>query len=108
PARDAPAGMGDGFLAGRELAGSERELSRVFGPAFVAELARLPLGRWSGPLASPYGWHVVRVDERTSETLPPVAAVRARLVEAVRAEQAAERLARRLAELRARDRAGRS
>jgi len=101
-------GLGDGFLDGSEIAGSVPELARRFGPAFSDAVARLPVGRWAGPVETPYGWHVVWVHERVPATRPALTAVRSRLVHAVLAEQAANRLERRLAERRARDREGRS
>jgi hypothetical protein len=104
----APPPVGDAFLSGGVASGSEPELVGAFGPAFVRRLGDLPVGRWAGPIESAYGWHVVRVDERSPATLPSVAAVRRQLLQAMRAEENAARLERRLAELRARDRAGRS
>jgi hypothetical protein len=94
--------LGDGFLAGSRIAGTEPEVARAFGPAFTAAMARLPIGRWAGPVSSSYGWHLVRVEERVPAAVPPLAAIRSRVVHAVLAEQAAARLARRLAERRAR------
>lgn len=42
-------------------------LVRNFGDsAIVATLRTAPLGRWTGPVASGFGWHVVRVDQRTA------------------------------------------
>jgi peptidyl-prolyl cis-trans isomerase C len=102
----APAGMGDGFLDGPEIAGSAPQLARAFGPAFVDTVAGFPIGRWAGPVHTAYGWHVVRVDERVPAAMPTLAAVRSRVVQAVLAERAAGRLERRLAERRAHDRAG--
>jgi hypothetical protein len=104
----APTGMGDGFLDGPEIARSAPELARAFGPAFVDAVERLPVGRWAGPVETAYGWHVVRVDEHVPATMPTLAAVRGRVVQAVLAERAADRLERRLAARRARDRDGRS
>jgi len=104
PAHPVPGAVGDAFLAGSEIAASDPEVARTFGPGFAAAVERLPLDRWAGPLPSSYGWHLVLVHERTPAVVPPLDAIRSRVVHAVLAEQAAARLERRLAERRARDR----
>lgn len=40
--------------------GTPQELGAKFGTPFIDKLQQLPLEKWSGPLASPLGWHVVR------------------------------------------------
>jgi hypothetical protein len=61
-----PASLGDPFLRGQELPlHSERELAAIFGPAFAASVMALPVGSWSAPLRSSYGWHLVRVVEHS-------------------------------------------
>lgn len=47
-----------------------------FGTGFAAELAGQPVGRWSGPVRSGYGWHVVRVRGRSGGDVPPLSAIR--------------------------------
>jgi hypothetical protein len=44
----------------------EVEVARLFGRDFPKELARLPVGRWAGPVMSGYGLHLVLVRERTA------------------------------------------
>lgn len=51
-------------------------VARDFGAAFATELEQLPLGEWSGPVASAYGVHLVRVSARTPPVLPPLDAIR--------------------------------
>jgi PPIC-type PPIASE domain len=51
-------------------------LERVFGNDFAATLLAAPLGRWSGPYASPYGQHLVYVSERLPAREPPLGEVR--------------------------------
>jgi len=58
-------------------------------------------GEWSGPIASPYGYHLVRVTAVEPSETPPLAAVRGRLVEDVRSAERAERWRQVLASLRA-------
>jgi hypothetical protein len=52
------------------------EIEKVFGRDFAEEVLKLPQGEWHGPIASGYGLHLVKIDERlTSEPLS-VGAVR--------------------------------
>jgi parvulin-like peptidyl-prolyl isomerase len=36
---------------------------------------QVTLGTWQGPVSSGYGWHLVKVDERTAARLPELAEV---------------------------------
>ncbi len=77
----------DPFLHGLELpALSARELESRFGAEFVRAADALRAGEWSGPLRSPYGFHVVRLDERRNAA-PDVAGARARIAHAIRLER---------------------
>ena len=51
-------------------------IARDFGAAFAAKLARLPVGEWTGPVASALGAHLVKITARTPAALPPLEAVR--------------------------------
>lgn len=42
-----------------------RDLERDYGAAFVKALENAPVGEWSGPVMSPYGWHLIEVTSRT-------------------------------------------
>ncbi len=78
--------MGDPFMLQREYAErSERELSELFGGGFARGLAELPTGEWSGPLASAFGVHLVRVLTRSAPGQPDLAQVRSRVLEDYRA-----------------------
>jgi len=55
---------------------SEVDVDRGFGNGFADALADLPLGRWSGPVESGYGLHLVLIRERQPGSFPPLAAVR--------------------------------
>jgi hypothetical protein len=68
--------------------------ARDFGREFAAELERLPLDTWAGPVPSAFGQHLVRVTARTPALTPPLAEVRA----AVAREWEAERRTASLAE----------
>jgi PPIC-type PPIASE domain len=71
-----PAEAGDPFLLEhdyRDLAAHDVE--RLFGGEFAARVAELPVGRWSGPVESGYGLHLVLVRERTAARLPDLSEV---------------------------------
>ena len=61
---------------------TEHDVSRLFGKDFASELFTLPVGIWQGPIASGYGLHLVRIDNKSESRLPELNAVR----EKVRAE----------------------
>lgn len=69
---------------------TEARAAAWFGPRFSAELAAAPVGAWAGPISSPFGLHLVRVDARKEAAplaLPAVrGAVRNDVVEARRAD----------------------
>jgi len=94
---------GDPFMFPRELQSrSERDLAKVFGAEFAAEVFRLPIGGYAGPIASAYGEHLVFVDEKSPEVLPPLAVVRKGVVEALFEERGKRALQHRLRSLRER------
>jgi len=71
------ASLGDPSLLEPELRDATPEdVERRFGPAFAERLDALPVGRWSGPVASTYGVHLVLVRERTPPRTPELDAVR--------------------------------
>ena len=54
--------LGDPFLRGRSFVERPRqELVQIFGPELVATVEAAPADTWVGPLASPYGLHLVRI-----------------------------------------------
>jgi peptidyl-prolyl cis-trans isomerase C len=74
---------------------SARDVALAFGDEFAAGLAPLEPGNWQGPIQSRYGWHAVRVVERTAERQPTLAEVRDAVQTAyVNEKQAAENEAR--------------
>ena len=69
--------MGDATLLPATLRDADAdEVARTFGRDFADALARLPEDRWTGPVASGFGLHVVRIDARTPGRTPPLAEVR--------------------------------
>lgn len=69
--------LGDSRLLPEGLDGAPlRDVVGVFGEAFARELLRVEPGRWSGPVRSGYGVHVVLVTARDSGGLPALGDVR--------------------------------
>ena len=55
---------GDAFLGGSHFTWPTLSfLERLFGPDFSQSLSKLPVGKWSGPLASIHGWHLVFIED---------------------------------------------
>lgn len=60
----APPAAGEPFPYPRAARSSQADLARVFGAAFAAGVAALPVGAVSEPLPSSFGWHRARLVER--------------------------------------------
>ncbi|MEE4238084.1 MAG: peptidylprolyl isomerase, partial [Anderseniella sp.] len=45
-------------------------VARTFGSGFAQDVANLPVGTWSGPVASSFGMHLVRIDDKVEAILP--------------------------------------
>ena len=72
-----PAKASDPFLLEQDYTDlAAQDVGRLFGEAFAAQLAELPVGRWSGPVESGYGLHLVLVHNRTPARQPDLAEVR--------------------------------
>jgi hypothetical protein len=72
--------VGDPFLLAQSLQSvSLSEVKQTFGEQFSTSLAALPLGKWSGPVISGYGTHLIFVSQRNEGRLPPLADVRAQV-----------------------------
>jgi len=94
---------GDAFLAGHAFPPrTQRDLARVFGDAFAREVFALEPGRFSAPIASSYGLHLVLVHERVPSTAATLAEARAELSSELAREHEARALRFALAALRAR------
>ena len=66
---------------------SVTDLDRDYGPAFVAAATTAPEGSWVGPVTSPYGVHLLRVEARRAPETPAFESVRAELRSAWIAER---------------------
>ena len=73
----AVATLGDATMLPYELTqASQNEIRRSFGEDFAADVVKLPVGDWSGPIYSQLGVHLVRVSKHTAGYLPELAQVR--------------------------------
>jgi hypothetical protein len=70
-----------------------RDIDRTFGAGFARQLDAAELGKWTGPIRSGYGLHLVLVHERVEGALPSLDALRP----VARREVLAERRKRQLA-----------
>jgi parvulin-like peptidyl-prolyl isomerase len=74
------AALGDGqMLADIYRDTTLREIEAQFGRDFAAALSELDPGVWSGPIASGYGLHLVRLDARSTDEVRPLAEVEERV-----------------------------
>ena len=78
----------------------DREITRYFGSRFTKALSGLPVGSWEGPIASPYGLHLVYVHERKGPQVPALAEIRDDVFARTRQKLADDWLSFRLVQLR--------
>jgi hypothetical protein len=76
-------------LDARMDAAPPADIERTFGRRFAQSLVAMPAGSWTGPIASDYGLHLVRVSERVEARAPALDEVR----EIVKRERQREALA---------------
>lgn len=102
-AADPAAPVGEAFLFD-DPAGSlsQDEIARRYGPEMADAVARAAPGTWTGPVASPYGQHLLRVTTVEPAQAADYAQVRTQAAYAWLAEHAPQRLRAALAPLRAR------
>ena len=95
--------LGDPFLSGHSLPPrTEADLARELGRDVAGQAFALQPGRWSEPIGSSYGLHIVFVHERSSAAPATLASARAQLREELLRERDAAALRRSLDALRAR------
>ena len=100
---DADPGLGDPFARGPVIDGTHAEIARAYGADFARALDALPAGGWQGPIASPFGLHLVWIEERTAAHVPPFDELRGRALHAYLREKGAARAKSRIAVLRCRE-----
>ena len=97
------AALGDPFAGGHAFRGTtRRQIETRFGSELADAVLALPEGRWSDPIASPFGLHLVWVERHDPERLPRLDEVRDRVIVSWRHEQREAHLAQALVALRAR------
>jgi parvulin-like peptidyl-prolyl isomerase len=66
----------------RDHAGADAQaVTSQFGDAFSRQVFGLETGQWQGPVASGYGFHLVRISARQDAKPLPYEAVRAQVLE---------------------------
>ena len=69
--------LGDASLLPYELPlTSIGSIDRIFGPEIAAFVSQAEPGVWTGPVASPYGLHLIRVTTKSPGRLPALAEIR--------------------------------
>jgi hypothetical protein len=66
-------------IPGRLDNAGANETSGMFGDEFTLSLRRLPVGQWTGPVASGLGLHLVRIERRAAPEPPRLEKVRQRV-----------------------------
>jgi len=80
--------VGDPTLLPADMQSASPQLiANAFGSDFAAQILEAPVGRWTGPLQSGFGLHLVRVDERRSGELPALEKVRPAVLREWQSEQ---------------------
>ena len=83
-----PGAIGDPFLLDATFeAVPAGEIGRLFGNAFALAVMAQEPGRWHGPIASAYGYHLVRVTARTAGAVPALDTIRANVEQEWASEQ---------------------
>ncbi len=94
--------QGDPFVSGNVIRATSRTgLVKLLGDEFAAVVMGLETNRWSEPIRSPYGFHLVWLSERDDARMPALDAVRSQVLHAYRAERQQEYLQRMVEEIRA-------
>lgn len=93
--------LADPFPLDADFGGrSQVQIAKIFASSFAQQVAQLGLQVWSQPLASPFGLHLVFLQEKTAAGLPPLESVKSQLLPLLEEERAARRLQAGLEQLR--------
>ncbi len=97
------ADQGDAFPGPTDVSAlAPDEAGRLFGQSQLTEaLFKLPIGQWSGPFRSGYGWHLVYVTGRSPPALPSLSGIQPRVLADYQDEQRRLSNARMFEELKA-------
>jgi parvulin-like peptidyl-prolyl isomerase len=95
--------LGDTSPSGSRFKGQlARQLASRFGQEFAKVAESLPEGQWSDPVETPFGAHLLLVQERMQPQTPPLSEIRARVAAVYKSSQRQMRLSAAMEELRAR------
>ena len=95
--------LGDVSPSGADFKGQlAQQLASRFGAEFAKAAERLPEEQWSDPIETPFGAHLLLVQERTQPQTPPLSEIRARVAAAYQSSQRQVRLDAAMEELGAR------
>jgi hypothetical protein len=94
---DQPPPLGDAFPRARDVRANATDLAATYGDQFADATMRLPVGAWSTPIASRFGWHAVKVLEHTPGRLAALDEVEAQVRLACAVDRRHEAIARFLA-----------
>jgi hypothetical protein len=53
--------VGEAFARARDIRGSRQDFAATYGDAFADAAFAMPVGAWSAPVESRFGWHLVKV-----------------------------------------------
>lgn len=68
-----PEKRGDPFLMGATFSSTPlNTIQNTFGAHFASTLASLEVGKWQGPVASSYGWHLIWIEEMKPAQVYPL------------------------------------
>ena len=93
--------LGEPFLLPQTYSDARlTDINKDYGQDFAAALLSVPLNQWSGPIASAYGYHLIKVDSRISAKTPTLDDVRSDVLAAYQDQARKARNATFLADLR--------
>lgn len=69
----------DKFHMGSSLTLSKKEIKKSFGKKFYKELSSLKGKKWSNPIASTFGYHLVRIERVIPERPHPLSLIKSRI-----------------------------
>ena len=93
--------FGDPFLLGKNFSSKTvRELQRSFGDKFSQSIQDLEVKKWSGPISSEYGEHLIFLNSYTESYLPELSQIKEIVVRDILAEDQSQSTERYLKELR--------
>lgn len=98
---EAASDLSDPFPLGQQMRAQSRNgVVRYFGADFAEQVFDLQPETWAGPVASPFGLHLVWVHEKVPEQMPPLDTVWQQVASEILQDRSAERLASGIRRLR--------